>query len=187
MYFRALRGYLHEHGCPVAFYADKHSVFRVVRQDTKGGQGMTQFGCALSELNIEILCANSGQLKGRVERANRTLQDRLVNELRLAGISNMESGNTFLPEFIQRYNARFSVPAARTLDLHRPLRTTTPRLNDILCHREQRYVVRSSPSIMTASRSSSSRPTWLSEAREPDATGPAGGGTEACGDQQRGS
>jgi transposase len=139
-YFAALRGYLNEHGCPVAFYSDKHSVFRVVRQDTKGGQGMTQFGRALSELNIEILCANSSQAKGRVERANRTLQDRLVKELRLVGISDMEAGNAFLPGFMERYNERFSVPPARTQDLHRPLRTTTPRLNDILCHREQRYV-----------------------------------------------
>jgi hypothetical protein len=139
-YFAALRGYLNEHGCPVAFYSDKHSVFRVVRQDTKGGQGMTQFGRALSELNIEILCANSSQAKGRVERANRTLQDRLVKELRLASISDMEAGNAFLPTFMERYNERFAVPPARVQDLHRPLRTTTPRLNDILCHREQRYV-----------------------------------------------
>jgi hypothetical protein len=139
-YFAALRGYLHDHGCPVAFYSDKHSVFRVVRQDTKGGQGMTQFGRALSELNIEILCANSSQAKGRVERANRTLQDRLVKELRLAGISDMEAGNAFLPAFMERYNERFAVPPARTQDQHRPLRTATPRLNDILCHREQRYV-----------------------------------------------
>ena len=139
-YFAALRGYLHEHGCPVAFYSDKHSVFRVTRQDTKGGQGMTQFGRALSELNIEILCANSSQAKGRVERANRTLQDRLVKELRLAGISDMNAGNVFLPAFMERYNERFAVPPARTQNVHRPLRTTKPRLNDILCHREQRYV-----------------------------------------------
>jgi transposase len=139
-YFAALRGYLHEHGCPVAFYSDKHSVFRVVRQDTKGGQGMTQFGRALSELNIEILCANSSQAKGRVERANRTLQDRLVKELRLADVSDMASGNAFLPAFMARYNERFAVPPTRTPDLHRPLRTTTLQLNDILCHREQRYV-----------------------------------------------
>ena len=58
-YFQALHGYLYEDSCPVAFYSDKHSVFRVARQDTKGGQGMTQFGRALSELNIEILCVNS--------------------------------------------------------------------------------------------------------------------------------
>src|SRR4051794_38562025 len=60
---------------PVAFYSDKHTVFRVNRPDAMGGSGMTQFGRALAELNIEILCANSSQAKGRVERANRTLQD----------------------------------------------------------------------------------------------------------------
>ena len=63
-YFQALQGYLQNHGCPVAFYSDKHSVFRMNR-DAAGGQGMTQFGRALSELNIEILCANSSQAKGR--------------------------------------------------------------------------------------------------------------------------
>jgi hypothetical protein len=66
-YFEALEGYLEAHGCPVAFYSDKHTVFRVGRQNTKGGAGMTQFGRALAELNIEILCANSSQAKGRVE------------------------------------------------------------------------------------------------------------------------
>ena len=69
-YFEALQGYLRDHGCPVAFYSDKHSVFRPTRQEAKGGQGMTQFGRALAELNIEIMCANSSQAKGRVERAN---------------------------------------------------------------------------------------------------------------------
>ena len=63
-----------------------------------------------------------------------------MKELRLAGISDMAAGNAFLPAFMERYNERFAVPPARTQDLHRPLRTTTPRLNDILCHREQRYV-----------------------------------------------
>ena len=65
-YFAALRGYLKAHGCPVAFYSDKHSVFRSVNPNTKGEQSMTQFGRALAELNIEILCANSSQAKGRV-------------------------------------------------------------------------------------------------------------------------
>ena len=139
-YFQALRGYLADHGCPVAFYSDKHSVFRVVRQETKGGSGMTQFGRALSELNIEILCANSSQAKGRVERANRTLQDRLVKELRLAGISDVGAGNAFLPGFIERFNQRFSVRPAKTEDQHRRLNVVSSRLDDILCHREQRYV-----------------------------------------------
>jgi len=82
-YFEALHEYLKIHGCPVAFYSDKHTVFRVNKPDAQGGQGMTQFGRALAELNIEILCANSSQAKGRVERANRTLQDRMVKELRM--------------------------------------------------------------------------------------------------------
>ena len=138
-YFEALRGYLNAHGCPIAFYSDKHSVFRATRQEAKGGQGMTQFGRALAELNIEILCANSSQAKGRVERANRTLQDRLVKELRLADISGIEVGNVFLPAFVERFNQRFSVRAAKSQDLHRKLNVAPNRLNDILCHREQRY------------------------------------------------
>jgi hypothetical protein len=138
-YFEALPGYLVAHGCPVAFYSDKHSVFRINR-DAQGGSGMTQFGRALAELNIEIICANSSQAKGRVERANRTLQDRLVKELRLAGFSDMESGNEFLPDFLQRYNERFAVCAVKPENLHRPLNVAASRLTDILCHREQRHV-----------------------------------------------
>ncbi|WP_373415060.1 ISNCY family transposase [Ensifer aridi] len=139
-YFEALELYLKAHGAPIAFYSDKHSVFRVAKKDAKGGQGMTQFGRAISELNIEILCANSSQAKGRVERMNRTLQDRLVKELRLAGISDMEAGNAFLPGFIARHNARFARAPVRPDDLHRPLNIMSDRLKEILCKREQRYV-----------------------------------------------
>lgn len=64
----------------------EHSIFRVSKPQTQGGQGMTQFGRAMSELNIEILCTNLSQAKGRVERVNRTLQDRLVKKLRFEGI-----------------------------------------------------------------------------------------------------
>ena len=123
-----------------AFYSDKHSVFRVTKKEAKGGQGMTQFGRALSELNIEILCANSSQAKGRVERMNRTLQDRLVKELRLAGIDTMEAGNAFLPGFMVDYNGRFAIVPARSDDLHRPVNLAPDRLKEILCKREQRYV-----------------------------------------------
>lgn len=139
-YFAALEGYLAAHGRPLAFYSDKHSVFRVARREAKGGQGMTQFGRALAELNIEILCANSSQAKGRVERVNRTLQDRLVKELRLAGISGIEAGNAFLPGFMERFNARFAVVPARPEDLHRPVELPAERLRTILCWRERRHV-----------------------------------------------
>ncbi len=103
---------------------------------------MTQFGRAMNELNIEILCANSSQAKGRVERANRTLQDRLVKELRLAAISDMDTANAFLPDFMQRYNAKFAKPARRADNLHRPMNVEADRLRDILCFRDERYVDR---------------------------------------------
>jgi hypothetical protein len=139
-YFEALNGYLTTHGCPTAFYSDKHTVFRVNKPDAKGGSGMTQFGRALAELNIEIPCANSSQAKGRVERAKRTLQDRLVKELRLAGICDMSAGNAFLTAFVERFNEKFSVPAAKPENMHRRLNVQASRLTDILCHREQRHL-----------------------------------------------
>lgn len=139
-YFAALRGYLEAHGRPVAFYSDKHTVFRVAKADAKGGQGMTQFGRALAELNIDILCADTPQAKGRVERVNRTLQDRLVKELRLANVATVDEANAFLPGFIERFNARFAVAPARPGDSHRPLNLSPDRLGDILCHRELRHV-----------------------------------------------
>src|SRR5258706_12783554 len=77
-YFEALKAYLRRHGKPVAFYSDKHSIFRVSNENAASGNGMTQFGRALSELNIEILCADTSQAKGRVARAHHTLQDRLA-------------------------------------------------------------------------------------------------------------
>lgn len=111
-YFEALESYLPKHGRPVVFYSDKHTVFRVPKPN-EHMTGMTQFGCALAELNIEIICANSSQSNGRVERANRTLQDRLVKELRIAGISNMDDGNAFLAGFVERCNAKFAKATAR--------------------------------------------------------------------------
>ena len=139
-YFEALDGYLEQHGRPVAFYADKHSIFRVAKAEARTGHGMTQFGRALAELNIEILCANSSQAKGRVERANRTLQDRLVKELRLEGISDQATGNAFLPGFMARFNAQFAKSPTRPDNLHRALNMAADRKAEILCWRDQRYV-----------------------------------------------
>ena len=139
-YFEALELYLAAHGRPVAFYSDKHSVFRVANQAALSGHGMTQFGRALNELNIEILCANSSQAKGRVERANRTLQDRLLKELRLAGISNINTANAFLPGFMARFNAKFAKASRRSDNLHRPMNIEPDRLRDVFCFRDERYV-----------------------------------------------
>ena len=124
-YFASTRAYLERHGKPVAFYSDKHSIFRVNHEGSTGrAGGVMQFARALTELNIDIICANSPQAKGRVERMNKTLQDRLVKELRLRGISTMEGGNTFLPQFMADYNRRFGRPARNAHDAHRPLRAT---------------------------------------------------------------
>ncbi|MEI9916125.1 MAG: ISNCY family transposase [Methylovirgula sp.] len=120
-YFQATREYLERHGKPTAFYSDKHSVFRVSKTHAAGGDGMTQFGRALHELNIDILCANSSQAKGRVERAHQTLQDRLVKEPRLARISDIDAANAFLDWFTADYNARFGKLPRNDKNLHRPL------------------------------------------------------------------
>lgn len=138
-YFSATSEYLERHGKPIAFYSDKHSIFRVTRKGAVAGDGMTQFGRALHELNIDIICANTPQAKGRVERANRTLQDRLVKELRLRQISTMEEANKFLPEFMEDYNRRFGKEPANPKDLHRPL-SPEENLREAFAWREERTV-----------------------------------------------
>jgi len=121
-YFEATRAYLEQHGKPVAFYSDKASIFRSARDSTDFGRGTTQFGRVLFELNIDIMCANTSQAKGRVERANLTLQDRLVKELRLREINTREAANAFAPHFIADFNARFAKAPLREFDAHRPVR-----------------------------------------------------------------
>src|SRR6266851_2983777 len=138
-YFTATRAYLERYGKPVAFYSDKHGVFRVNRKDAIGGDGMTQFGRALHALNIDIICANSSQAKGRVERANGTLQDRLVKEMRLCGIDTIAAGNAFLPAFIDDYNARFAKAPLEDRDVHRPL-AEHDDLDDAFAWKEERTV-----------------------------------------------
>lgn len=137
-YFTATRSYLVAHGKPVAFYSDKHGIFRV-NSKTATDDAITQFGRGLCELNIDIICADSPQAKGRVERAFSTLQDRLVKEMRLAGISTMEAGNAWLPTFIEAYNERFAHLPANAKDLHR-LAPASDVLDEALAWREVRMV-----------------------------------------------
>ncbi len=138
-YFASTREYLERHGKPVAFYSDKHSIFRVTRKGAVGGNGMTQFGRSLHDLNIDIICADTPQAKGRVERANRTLQDRLVKELRLTGVGDIASANEMLPAFMEDYNARFAKLPRNAKDLHRPL-LPDENLDDAFAWREDRTV-----------------------------------------------
>ena len=121
-YFASTRAYLERYGKPVAFYSDQASIFRVTASEARKTPGVTQFGRTLSELNVDILCANTPQAKGRVERAHLTLQDRLVKELRLRGISTPEAGNAYLAEFRADYNERFGREPQSPHDAHRPVR-----------------------------------------------------------------
>jgi hypothetical protein len=121
-YLELLKDHLKRHGRPLSIYVDKHSVFRVNREELKKGIGITHFGRVVKELEIELICAHSPQAKGRVERKNGVMQDRLVKEMRLQGICTMERGNAFLPQFLKELNQRFGKEALSSEDAHRSLR-----------------------------------------------------------------
>lgn len=140
-YCQAAQGYFAHYGKPAAFYSDKHGIFRV-NQPTRGKtDALTQFGRAMQELHIQIICANTPQAKGRVERVNQTLQDRLVKEMRLRGISDWETGNAFLPEFMDDFNRRFAVQPRSSVDAHRPL-SKADDLAHIFTWRESRTLTK---------------------------------------------
>jgi hypothetical protein len=135
-YCEASRHYFERYGKPVALYSDKHGIFRVNQPRPLGTtSGLTQFGRAMQELEVEIICANTPQAKGRIERANQTLQDRLVKEMRLRGISDIDSANAFLCEFRADYNRRFAVAPRSSHDAHRPL-LKNENLDIILTHQK---------------------------------------------------
>jgi transposase len=145
-YCQAAEGYFKLYGKPVAFYSDKNSIFRVNIPSTGSGEALTQFGRAMLELDIEIICANTPQAKGRVERVIQTLQDRLPTpalaggareEMRLRKISSRKAGNIYLPEFLQDFNARFAEDPRSDVDAHRPL-TAKDNLTRILTWQETR-------------------------------------------------
>jgi transposase len=136
-YAQAAEGYFRQYGKPVAFYSDKHGIFRVNQPSAGTGQAITQFGRAMQELDIQIICANTPQAKGRVERVIQTLQDRLPKEMRLRGIASRTAGNAFLPEFMQDFNRRFGEEPRSSVDAHRPL-TTKDDLTRILTWQETR-------------------------------------------------
>lgn len=117
-YWIGMKEYLKKHGRPICLYTDRHGIFRQNQGSDLKEQDDTQFFRSLKELEIKLICANSPQAKGRVERANSTLQDRLVKELRLQKINDMVAANIFLPTFMADYNRRFSVPAKSATDSH---------------------------------------------------------------------
>lgn len=119
-YKSVLKEHLLKYGRPRAIYSDRHSIFRMNREE-QGGRGETHFGGILRELDIELICARSPQAKGRVERKNGLFQDRLVKEMRLKGIKSLQEGNDYLPEFIEEMNKRFAISPTSSVDAHRKL------------------------------------------------------------------
>lgn len=139
-YFDATEKHIKQHGIPVEYYSDKHGIFRVNVKEANTGDGLTQFGRTLKELGIAISCASSPQAKGRVERANGILQDRLIKEMRLRGISDINTANDFLPEFITSYNKRFAKEARSEVDAHRDLTLSAEELKLIFSQKHQRVI-----------------------------------------------
>lgn len=119
-YFHLMQAYVSRYGRPLSLYTDRHSIFRLTAE-TSNGETLTQFGRAMEELDVELICANSPQAKGRIERVNKTLQDRLVKELRLRNIHTLEEANAYAEIYRAEHNARFARLPESDADAHRPL------------------------------------------------------------------
>ncbi len=138
-YLEVMSEYIERYGRPQALYPDKHAVFRVNREGALSGNGMTEFGRAMKELDIQLICANTPQAKGRVERRHRDLQDRLIKAMRLEKIATLEEANAFLSSFIDDFNKRFAKPPQDTTNAHRPI-LPTQSLDRILCLKTRRQL-----------------------------------------------
>jgi hypothetical protein len=140
----SFRKYIERYGLPQSLYFDRHSIYKTTRQanldeQLAGQSPKTQFELVLDILNVQPIYAYTPQAKGRVERLFGTFQDRLIKEMRLAGIENIEQANRFLEEFLPRYNAVFAVPPANPKNLHKPLPVDV-ELNWVFAFREKRVV-----------------------------------------------
>jgi transposase len=142
----SFRRYMRQHGVPLALYTDKHTTYQspaepTVEEQLAGVEPMSQFGRALRELGVELIPAHSPQAKGRVERLFKTFQDRLIKELRLAGVRTVDAANQFLETYLPQYNRQFSVPPVQAADLHRPC-PARRELDRSLCVKTRRVLRR---------------------------------------------
>ncbi|MBU4369421.1 ISNCY family transposase [Patescibacteria group bacterium] len=135
--------YFEKNGLPISIYLDKFSTYKVNHKNAVDNKDMiTQFERAINQIGVKPITAHSPEAKGRVERMNKTLQDRLIKELRLANISTMEQANEFLKEYVPKLNAKFSVVPNRRADLHKPLnKTIRARLPQIFSIQDKRKVM----------------------------------------------
>jgi transposase-like protein len=140
----SFRRYIRKHGIPLSVYLDKHTTYKstakpTIEEELQGIKPMSQFERAMKQLGVDVIHAHSPQAKGRIERLFGTLQDRLVKEMRLRGISTIEEANRFLQEYLPAYNKKFMVASVSKEDLHRPVPKGID-LNTILCIRMERTV-----------------------------------------------
>jgi len=140
----SFRRYIRKYGLPMSLYLDKHTTYKstakpTIEEELQGIEPMSQFERAVGELGVQVLHAHSPQAKGRIERLFGTLQDRLVKEMRIRGISTIQEANRFLQEYLPVYNKKFMVVPASKEDLHRPIPKGTD-LDKILCIRTERTV-----------------------------------------------
>lgn len=138
----SFKRYIRKNGIPMSVYMDKHTTYKSpaepsIEEELAGIDPLSEFGRALTELGVKLIHANSPQAKGRVERLFKTLQDRLVKEMRIRGISSIEEGNKFLENYLPSYNRRFAVKPAELKDLHREIPKGL-NLDEILCIRTER-------------------------------------------------
>lgn len=137
-YLELLREHVLAHGLPLALYSDRHGIFRINAKDVDSGDGLTAFGRVIERLKIEQICASTPQAKGRVERANQTLQDRLIKEMRLAGIADIAAAQAFLPGFMERYNGKFAVEPRNGENAHRRWERGVAALDTALAEHAER-------------------------------------------------
>jgi len=140
----SMKRYIKRYGIPKSVYLDKHTTYKswaepTIEEQLNDQKPMSHFQKSLVALAIEAIHANSPQAKGRVERLFKTLQDRMVREMRLQGIKNVTDANEFLTTYLPKYNRRFAKPAASEADLHRPS-LHSRELDRILCIKEERTV-----------------------------------------------
>ena len=141
-FMASFKSYINAKGIPLSVYIDRHTTYKSnkkpsIEDELENREPLTQVGRALEELGVDVIFAHSAQAKGRVERLFRTFQDRLVKEMRLRKIKSIEEANRFLKEYLAVYNRRFSVPAAKSADLHRALPEGTD-LDSVLCVKTER-------------------------------------------------
>ncbi len=141
-YLEALRDHVRAHGCPLVFYSDRPGIFRVNAKDAQNGDGKTEFGRVVERLEIDLIHALTPQAKGRVERANQTLQDRLVKEMRLRNLCSIAEAQAFLPEFILEWNKKFAVPPRDKTSAYRPWTKTVDDLDLALAEQDERVLTK---------------------------------------------